>query len=111
MKHLLFLVLLSSCAYYKETNPGDPASIHEVSWQKVSTEVLIPRCAICHSEGGAGINVLDYQDVFSQRSRVLGSVKPPRNRMPPGDPLTSYELTLIQAWVNLNAPYNTTPVP
>ncbi len=101
-----FLALfLTSCAYYDEKSSPDPASLagQAISWQQVSTLVFEPRCAICHSVGGAGINVSDYNAVKAKISDINSRVLQ-RKSMPPGSPLTPYEATLLNLWINQGEP-------
>jgi hypothetical protein len=104
-----FSGLIASCAYYNEKNPGDPSTItaQTVSWQRVSTEFFQPRCAICHGQGGANINVSDYNAVLRQINRIQQAVLVKKS-MPPDSPLTTYEQTLLSVWIANGTPYTAT---
>jgi uncharacterized membrane protein len=99
-------LLLGSCAYYNEKNPPDPSTIssQNVSWQRVSTEFFQPRCAVCHGQGGANIDVTSYDSVVRQLSKVQQQVLI-RKSMPPDSPLTTYEQTLLTAWIAAGTPF------
>ena len=99
------VLLVSSCAYYDEKNPPYPSLVPAtITWEIVSTEFFQPRCAICHGDGGDGVNVSDYNAVFSSKSRILEAVTGRKN-MPPDSALTPYELKLITNWINAGAQY------
>ncbi len=106
---LLLLNMTSSCAFYNEKNPGDPSTItpQTVSWQRVSTEFFQPRCAICHGQGGANINISDYSAVLSEMSRIQQQVLMKKS-MPPDSPLTPYEEKLLSTWIENGTPYGAT---
>lgn len=100
------LLGLNGCEYYNETNPGDPSTItpQTVSWARVSAGFFGPRCAVCHGQGGAGVNVSDYADVLAQLGRIQEEVFT-RGRMPPDSPLTAYEQTLLSVWIEAGTPF------
>ena len=104
----LFFILgiFTSCAYYNEKNPGDPSTItaKTVSWQRVSTEFFQPRCAVCHGQGGANVNISDYSSVVQEINRIQQQVLERKN-MPPDSPLTPYEQTLLSVWIQNGTPY------
>lgn len=105
---ILCLGLATSCAYYNEKSPGDPSTITTqtpVAWQRISNEVFMPRCAVCHGQGGAGVNVSDYNLVLSQISRIQREIN--RQSMPPDSPLTAYESALFSNWIAQGTPYQT----
>ena len=104
---LMLSVLPTACAFYHENNPGDPSTVvpGTVSWNQVSARVFQPRCAICHAMGGAGFNSSTYQSVADQLSNVQQRTISTHN-MPPDSPLTPFETTLLQDWINEGAPYN-----
>jgi hypothetical protein len=106
---LSFFGLAASCAYYNEKNPGDPSTItaQTVSWQRVSAEFFGPRCAICHGQGGANVNVSDYNSVLQNISRIQQDVLV-RQKMPPDSPLTAYEQKLLSTWIDSGTPYTAT---
>jgi mono/diheme cytochrome c family protein len=99
---------IGSCGFYNEKNPPDPATIspQNVSWQRVSNEFFQPRCAVCHGQGGAGIDINDYSGVLAKLSRIQQEIS--RKNMPPDSPLTVYEQTLFTTWVQNGTPYAAT---
>ena len=101
--------LLEACAFYNEKSPPDPATItpQTVSWQRVSNEFFQPRCAVCHGQGGAGIDISDYNGVLLQLSRIQQQVLVKKS-MPPDSPLTVYEQTLLTTWIQNGTPYAAT---
>lgn len=104
---LTFISFVNSCAYYNEKNPPDPSTIdpQRVSWQRVSTEFFQPRCAVCHGQGGANVDINDYSGVVSKISRIQQQVLVKKS-MPPDSPLTAYEEALLTTWINRGTPLN-----
>jgi uncharacterized membrane protein len=103
---LLGLLVLGGCGFYNEKNPGDPNSINVnnvVSFAQVSARVFQPRCAICHSVGGAGFNSSDYSAVVSKISQVQERAINKQD-MPADSPLTPYETKLLTTWISQGTP-------
>lgn len=100
------IAVMSSCAYYTDKNPRDASTItsQNVSWQRVSTEFFQPRCAICHGQGGANVDISDYNRVVRGIRRIQLEVLQ-RQTMPPDSPLTPYEQKLLSTWINQGTPY------
>lgn len=100
-----FILLLGGCAYYNEKTPGDIKTItpQTVSWQRVSSEIFQPRCAICHGNGGAGVYTSSYQGVVNDLQRIQDALLI-RKDMPADTPLTLYEQTLFTVWVAAGTP-------
>ena len=100
-------VFLSGCGFYHEKNPGDPNSVvaGTVTWGQVYYEVIQPRCALCHSAGGAGFDSSSYATVVSKISQVQDRAIT-KQSMPADSPLTPYETALLQDWINEGTPNN-----
>lgn len=100
------LLCLSSCGFYHEKAPENPATVtaQTVSWERVSADVFQRRCALCHSVGGAGVNVSTYNDVLTSLSQIEDRALV-RKSMPPDSPLTPYEETLLSTWIQNGTPY------
>jgi cytochrome c1 len=96
----LALLFQSGCAFYHEKNPGNPSTVipGTVTWGQVYFQVIQPRCAICHSMGGAGFNCSNYQSVVSMINQVQDRAIT-KQSMPTDSPLTPYETALLQAWI------------
>ena len=100
---------MTSCAFYNEKSPPDPSTItpQNVSWQRVSTEFFQPRCAICHGQGGAGVDISDYNGVVQNLKKIQQEVLV-KQSMPADSPLTTYEQTLLTVWIANGTPYQAT---
>jgi uncharacterized membrane protein len=107
MRLLTLLLLFSGCAYYHEKDPGDPNSIvtGTATWGQVYNQVMQPRCAICHSVGGAGFNSSTYASVVSMISQVQDRAIT-KQSMPADSPLTPYETALLLDWIKQGTPNN-----
>ena len=99
------LFFLSGCAFYHEKNPGDPTTVKsgQVNWPRIQAEVFQPRCAICHSAGGAGFDMSSYADVVASIQQVQDRAIA-KQSMPPDSPLTPYEQALLNSWINDGLP-------
>lgn len=95
-----------SCGFYHEHDPGQASSIvpGTVTWGQVYTQVFQRRCDLCHSVGGAGFNSSNYASVVAEISKVESHCLGAKKNMPADSPLTDYEATLLQDWINEGTP-------
>ncbi len=112
----LLLILLSGCAFEhkKEGAAGASASgrvqplNRPVGYAEVMQAVIAPRCLSCHSAAGGnkgGINLEDFARTAPLAPLILNSVVEVRS-MPPGQSLSSEELSLVASWVQQGASVN-----
>ena len=101
---LFFIVHLNGCNYRLDKSALSPVSDNELSFALVSNSVFTPRCIACHGDGHK-LLLKTYQDVKNgiiDIERVAIKVK----SMPPRDPLSNNESTLLERWITAGAPEN-----
>jgi hypothetical protein len=76
------------------------------SFTYVSVNVVYPNCASCHNAttAAAGVVLDSYNAVKNSASAMLNDMK--SGKMPPGAPLSSTQISQVQAWVNAGSPNN-----
>lgn len=94
----------------KPAPPGPPPPPSDVlSFANISEQVFATRCYTCHersagnAEGDVGLDY--YAEVLSNKDRIFKSVVT-KKTMPPGEPLTDWEYTLMKRWLEAKAPYD-----
>jgi uncharacterized membrane protein len=84
-----------------------------LSWERVSSEVFVPRCVECHVQTAgntSGVSLETYEevvgnlDLIREQALVLKS-------MPPEGTLTDYQQILLSDWIDAGAPREGGPMP
>jgi hypothetical protein len=119
MKPALFLTsfallsALSACYYdnSEELYGTTPCDASAVTWTADIQPMLQTQCVSCHSgaSASAGLDLSTYTLVKGSLSTVTGRMNKPMGDplvMPPSGPLSTCNLTKLDAWVAAGAPEN-----
>lgn len=104
------LIVVGGCNYRIDKTSGNvdplsPAEKAQLSFQKVFDRVIGPKCVSCHNESTKELNLSTYEAVTAPGilSRIDDSVFVGK-RMPKGGSLSSEELQILRAWIDMGAP-------
>lgn len=82
-----------------------PTSGGNVTYAQVSSQIFTPSCVACHSgsRASAGIDLSTYANVVKNISLVEQQALANQS-MPPSQPLSSSNQSLLQTWINQGTP-------
>lgn len=105
---LTITLITSSCKH--EGIPVD--QLKQVSFSEV-LPIFTTNCASCHGQKGEGFALTDYSSILrsvepgnSSKSKVYQAITSTFNLMPPNNPLTASQRTLIRIWIDQGAKNN-----
>jgi uncharacterized membrane protein len=106
---LLFIIFFASSCKHDGT-PSD--QLKQVSFKEV-LPIFTTNCASCHGQKGEGFALTDYSSIVrsvqpgnSSKSKVYQALTSTFNLMPPNNPLTTSQRTLIRLWIDQGAKNN-----
>jgi uncharacterized membrane protein len=84
-----------------------PSSSSNVTYAQVSSQIFTPSCVSCHSgsRASAGVDLSSYTSVVSNLSAIQQEALTNQS-MPPSQPLSSANQTLLKSWISEGAPQN-----
>lgn len=95
-----------STAYSNNGTVTTLAAGNTASYSYIAANIIGPNCVDCHGPGlaSAGYNFSSYNLLNGNRNAAMNAIN--GGRMPPGAPLTSAQIGILNSWINAGAPNN-----